>query len=167
MLVLADGVLPLLDLSETLGYPAADDAGYVVIVRGNGGRVALAVDQLVGQRELVTRPAAPHVGGEVALSGGAVLPDGSIALIVDCDALAARPAPRRRLPDSPTPPRSLMNLTDIQLDALREIANIGSGNAATALARHARPPGRPGGADRARAAAGRRGGRRRPARRRR
>jgi chemotaxis protein CheC len=27
-----------------------------------------------------------------------------------------------------------MNLTDIQLDALREIANIGSGNAATALA---------------------------------
>src|SRR6185436_14112585 len=27
-----------------------------------------------------------------------------------------------------------MNLTDIQLDALREIANIGSGNSATALA---------------------------------
>jgi len=83
MLVLADGVLPLLPLSETLGYPGAHDAVYVVGVRGNGVRIALAVDQLVGQRELVTRPLPQHVAGEVALSGGAVLPDGSIALIVD------------------------------------------------------------------------------------
>ena len=100
MLVLADGVLPLLPLSETLGYPAADDADYVVVVRGNGVRVALAVDRLVGQRELVTRPLPQQVGGQVALSGGAVLPDGSIALIVDCDALAALPA---RAAASPLP----------------------------------------------------------------
>jgi two-component system chemotaxis sensor kinase CheA len=91
MLVLADGVLPLLPLSESLGYAAAADAGYAVVFRGNGVRVALAVDQLVGQRELVTRPLPQHVGGEVPLSGGAVLPDGAIALIVDCDALAALP----------------------------------------------------------------------------
>jgi two-component system chemotaxis sensor kinase CheA len=100
MLVLADGVLPLLPLSETLGYPGAHDAGYVVVVRGNGVRIALAVDQLVGQRELVTRPLPQHVAGEVALSGGAVLPDGSIALIVDCDALAAFPV---RAAASPLP----------------------------------------------------------------
>jgi two-component system chemotaxis sensor kinase CheA len=91
VLVLADGVLPLLPLSESLGYAGADDADYAVVVRGNGDRVALAVDQLVGQRELVTRPLPQHVGSDIALSGGAVLPDGSIALIVDCDALAALP----------------------------------------------------------------------------
>jgi two-component system, chemotaxis family, sensor kinase CheA len=54
--------------------------------------VALAVDRLVGQRELVTRPLPQQIGSDLALSGGAVLPDGSIALIVDCDALAALPA---------------------------------------------------------------------------
>jgi two-component system chemotaxis sensor kinase CheA len=100
MLVLADGVLPLLPLSESLGYAAAADAGYVVVVSGNGVRVALGVDQLVGQRELVTRPLPQYVGGEVPLSGGAVLPDGSIALIVDCDALAALPG---RVAASPLP----------------------------------------------------------------
>ena len=46
------------------------------------------VDSLVGQRELVTRPLPPEVGDDLALSGGAVLADGSIALIVDCDELA-------------------------------------------------------------------------------
>jgi two-component system chemotaxis sensor kinase CheA len=90
MLVLADGVLPLLPLSRTLGYPDAGDDGYVVVVRGNSGRIALAVGQLVGQRELVTRPLPHQIGADLALSGGAVLPDGSIALIVDCDALAGQ-----------------------------------------------------------------------------
>jgi chemotaxis protein histidine kinase CheA len=36
----------------------------------------------------VTRPLPAEVGGASALSGGAVLSDGTIALIVDCDALA-------------------------------------------------------------------------------
>ena len=40
-LVLGDGVLPLIDLAEALGYPPAPDAGYVVIVRGADRRLAL------------------------------------------------------------------------------------------------------------------------------
>jgi len=88
MLVLSDGVLPLIELSRSLGYPPADDTSYVVIARGGEQRLALAVDHLIGQRELVTRPLPAHVGDDVALSGGAVLSDGAIALIVDCDALA-------------------------------------------------------------------------------
>ena len=61
---------------------------HAVIVRGAEQRLALAVSRLVGQRELVTRPLPSEVGDGLALSGGAVLSDGSIALIVDCDALA-------------------------------------------------------------------------------
>jgi two-component system, chemotaxis family, sensor kinase CheA len=87
-LVLSDGVLPLIDLAEALGYVPAPDAGYVVIVRGADRRLALVVERLVGQRELVTRPLPAEVGDASSLSGGAVLANGEIALIVDCDALA-------------------------------------------------------------------------------
>ena len=55
--------------------------------------VAVTVTTLVGQRELVTRPLPPEVAENSALSGAAVMSDGQIALIVDCDALeTAEPA---------------------------------------------------------------------------
>ena len=59
-----------------------------MIVRGNGVRLAFAVSAMDGQRELVTRPLPPEVADGSALSGAAVLSDGQIALIVDCDAVA-------------------------------------------------------------------------------
>jgi two-component system chemotaxis sensor kinase CheA len=90
MLVLRDGVLPLVDLSAALGYEPADDRAHAVIVRAGEQRLALTVDRLVGQRELVTRPLPPAVGTGHGLSGGAVLSNGQITLIVDCDALADR-----------------------------------------------------------------------------
>jgi two-component system, chemotaxis family, sensor kinase CheA len=94
MLVLRDSALPLLDLAGALGYEPAGAHDYGVVVHGAQGRVALAVEKLVGQRELVTRPLPAEVSGHAAVSGGAVLSDGSIALIVDCDAIFG-PAARR------------------------------------------------------------------------
>ncbi len=88
MLVLSDGVLPLIDLAEALGYEPAPEAAFVVIARGAEQRMALVVERLVGQRELVTRPLPAEAGSQSCLSGGAVLSDGTISLIVDCDALA-------------------------------------------------------------------------------
>jgi two-component system, chemotaxis family, sensor kinase CheA len=88
MLVLSDGVLPLIDLAEALGYEPAPEAAFVVIARGAEQRLALVVERLVGQRELVTRPLPAGAGSQSCLSGGAVLSDGTISLIVDCDALA-------------------------------------------------------------------------------
>jgi len=87
MLVLRDGVLPLLDGASALGGLPAEGADHAVIVRGQDRRLALAVTRLVGQRELVTRPLPSGVAGSAAVSGGAVLSDGRIALIVDCDAV--------------------------------------------------------------------------------
>jgi two-component system chemotaxis sensor kinase CheA len=89
MLVLRDEVLPILDLAGALGYDESADAAYGVAVRGSETRVVLAVDHLVGQRELVTRPLPDGVGAHAALSGGAVLSSGQIALVLDCDALTA------------------------------------------------------------------------------
>jgi two-component system, chemotaxis family, sensor kinase CheA len=89
MLVMEDGVLPIVDGGARLARVPSPDAGHGVIVRANDARIVLSVTRLVGQRELVTRPLPAEVAKRAALSGGAVLADGQIALIVDCDALAA------------------------------------------------------------------------------
>ena len=89
MLVLEDGVLPLLEGPAVFGGEAAGEHEFVVIIRAQDRRMALAVDDLVGQRELVTRPLPEIVSDGQPVSGGAALADGRIALIVDCDALAA------------------------------------------------------------------------------
>jgi len=88
MLVLRDGVLPIVELARAVRQGSAGHATHAVIVRGLDQRLALAVDQLVGQRELVTRPLPQEMGSNAAFSGGAVLSNGAIALILDCDAIA-------------------------------------------------------------------------------
>jgi two-component system chemotaxis sensor kinase CheA len=88
MLVLSDGALPIVDGAQQYGGTRAEDPAYAVVVRGSGDRLAFAVDALDGQRELVTRPLPPEISEGSALSGAAVLSDGQIALIVDCDAVA-------------------------------------------------------------------------------
>jgi two-component system chemotaxis sensor kinase CheA len=87
MLVMRDGVLPIVDATERFGVSPAPDAEYAVIVRGAAGSLAVTVTTLFGQRELVTRPLPPEVAENSALTGAAVMSDGQIALIVDCDAL--------------------------------------------------------------------------------
>jgi two-component system chemotaxis sensor kinase CheA len=87
MLVLGDRVLPLRDLGEAVGHPPAPGQGHAVVVRAADGDIALAVELLVGQRELVVRALPAGVSDRPVLSGGAVLADGQIALIIDCDAL--------------------------------------------------------------------------------
>jgi two-component system chemotaxis sensor kinase CheA len=97
MLVLADQALPLrraVDVFGAAAGSAADEDTHVVIVRGAERSVALSVSRLVGQRELVTRPLPANVANEAAVSGAAVLSNGDIVLLADCDALikTANPA---------------------------------------------------------------------------
>jgi two-component system chemotaxis sensor kinase CheA len=87
MLVLDDDVLALADGAAVFGRPATGEHQFAVIIRAQDRRLALAVDDLVGQRELVTRPLPAIVAQEQPVSGGATLPDARIALIADCDAL--------------------------------------------------------------------------------
>jgi two-component system chemotaxis sensor kinase CheA len=88
MLVLDDGVLMLLDGAQSFRRPSTGEHDYVVVVRAQDRRLALAVDDQVGQRELVTRPLPAIVSDGEPVSAGAALADGQLALIVDCDALA-------------------------------------------------------------------------------
>jgi two-component system chemotaxis sensor kinase CheA len=102
MLVLKDEALPLrraVDVFAGSAGSAADAEGWagsdthVVIVRGQEGAVALSVSKLIGQRELVTRPLPQNVGQEAAVSGAAVLSNGAIVLLADCDALTLNTNP--------------------------------------------------------------------------
>jgi two-component system chemotaxis sensor kinase CheA len=87
MLVMGERVLPLRDLGEAVGHPPVAGQDHAVVVRTGDRDIALGVELLIGQRELVARALPAAVSERAALSGGAVLADGQIALIVDCDAL--------------------------------------------------------------------------------
>ncbi len=104
MLVLDDEVVPLLDAGAALGRGAgAQPRDYAVLLRGGERRIALAVAGLAGQRELVTRRLPAAVSPRAAAAGGAVLPDGTVALVVDCDALAASSTPTPAHSSAPVP----------------------------------------------------------------
>jgi two-component system chemotaxis sensor kinase CheA len=87
MLVMRDSVLPLRDAAGALGHASDEECDFAVIVHSQERSIALAVSELIGQRELVTRPLPSDVADLAAVSGAAVLSDGEIALLVDCDAL--------------------------------------------------------------------------------
>ncbi len=87
MLVMRDGVVPIVDATKRYSGSPAPDAEYAVVIRGATGSLAVTVTALLGQRELVTRPLPPEVAENSALSGAAVMSDGQIALIIDCDAV--------------------------------------------------------------------------------
>jgi two-component system chemotaxis sensor kinase CheA len=89
-------ILPLVDLGDLVGAPAAAYAeGLPAIVLGGGDRpLAVSCDALLGQAEVVVKPLSRLAGGESYL-GAAILGDGRIALILDPGGLiAAYPAVR-------------------------------------------------------------------------
>ena len=91
LLVMRDGLLPLCDGAVAFGREGfGGENVHAVVVRAGEQRIALAVEHLIGQRELVTRPLPQELCATTAVSGGAVLSDGGIALIVDCDSLIGK-----------------------------------------------------------------------------
>jgi two-component system chemotaxis sensor kinase CheA len=108
MLVLKDEALPLRRAVDVFGGAAGSEADaeaadtHVVIVRGVESSIALSVSKLIGQRELVTRPLPPNVAQEAAVSGAAVLSNGDIVLLADCDALTLNTHPALSAVERPT-----------------------------------------------------------------
>jgi two-component system chemotaxis sensor kinase CheA len=80
------GTLPLVDAASAFGASGSAVSGeHAVVVRAGRRRVALAVERLIGPRELITRAMAP--GSELPGARAALLPGGDIARVADCDAL--------------------------------------------------------------------------------
>lgn len=82
--------IPLKSLNRLLGQPSASDAGAPVptVVIDAGGMVAgLAVDRLLGQREIFVKPLGIPMNRIKGLTGGSIMGDGRIVYVMDASAL--------------------------------------------------------------------------------
>ncbi|MCR4427276.1 MAG: chemotaxis protein CheA [Firmicutes bacterium] len=93
--ILARGaVVPLIRLHEVFGFPGADGRSgaraFAVVVSSPEGWVALVVDSLLGEMEVVIKSLGAFVGNIPGVSGVTILGDGRIALILDIPSLARK-----------------------------------------------------------------------------
>jgi two-component system chemotaxis sensor kinase CheA len=90
MLSLHGELLPLFRLHRMFGI---DDAvteatdGTVVVVEGDGGKIGLLVDEILGQQQTVIKPLGEALKGLPGIAGGAIMPDGRVGLILDVGGL--------------------------------------------------------------------------------
>ncbi|MGB3393858.1 MAG: chemotaxis protein CheA [Stenotrophomonas sp.] len=84
--------LPILSLGNYYGYPAHDhdsatEEPLVVVVEGDGQKIALEVDELLGQQQVVVKNIENNYRRIGGVSGATILGDGRVALIVDVGGL--------------------------------------------------------------------------------
>lgn len=90
MCMVRDSLLPLYRLHRLLNVtPTTDDAtqALVVIVQDDSRRCCLLVDELLGQQQVVIKSLGEGVGKVRGVSGGAILGDGNVSLILDVPGL--------------------------------------------------------------------------------
>ena len=84
--------LPIIRLHELFGVEPRARAlheGLVVIAEGDGRRVGLFVDDLLGQQQVVIKSLEANYGRVEGVSGATILGDGSVALILDVTGIIA------------------------------------------------------------------------------
>jgi two-component system, chemotaxis family, sensor kinase CheA len=92
--------LPLVDLGGLLGVPsrASEDptTGFVVVVDDSRGRFGLLVDDLIGQQQVVIKQIDVTLNQDGLFSGGAILSDGQVGMILNPAALRSDRSHDRR-----------------------------------------------------------------------
>ena len=89
--------LPIVRLHREFGVrprSAALEDGLVVVVEGDGQRVGLFVDELLGQQQVVIKSMETNYGHVEGVSGATIRGDGSVALILDLPGLIRAAAAR-------------------------------------------------------------------------
>ncbi|MCE2908296.1 MAG: chemotaxis protein CheW [Burkholderiaceae bacterium] len=88
-----DEYMPVLDLEALFGVPRFDlgrSPEIMVVVEAEGGRVALLVDELLGQQQVVVKNVESNYRKVDDVSGATIMGDGRVALILDIGALIRR-----------------------------------------------------------------------------
>jgi chemotaxis protein histidine kinase CheA len=57
------------------------------VVRRMGRHEVWIVDELIGKQQVVIKPLGPYPGTVRGIEGAAILPDGSVTLVLDVEAL--------------------------------------------------------------------------------
>jgi two-component system chemotaxis sensor kinase CheA len=86
MLSVQDRLIPLFQVARLFDIEGAVEdplTGTVVVVEDNGKQTGLLVDELLGQQQIVIKPLGDLLQGTPGLSGGAIMPDGKVGLILD------------------------------------------------------------------------------------
>jgi chemotaxis protein histidine kinase CheA/ActR/RegA family two-component response regulator len=95
---LRDEVLPIVRLSQvlSLGAPEGEDSSerpVIIVSTSQHRRVAVMVDRLVGREEIVVKNLGSHLKNVRFISGGTILGDGAVTLILDISAIVDQVQP--------------------------------------------------------------------------
>jgi two-component system chemotaxis sensor kinase CheA len=88
-----DEYLPVVDLERVFGVPRFDyehASDIMVVVESDGARIALLVDELLGQQQVVVKNLEANYRKVPDVSGATIMGDGRVALILDVGALVRR-----------------------------------------------------------------------------
>ena len=89
VLILRGNTIPLINLGKVLGIPM-ERIGFVIVVLIGNRRVALAVEDMLGDEEIVIKPLGKFFGDIEGISGATITGDGNIVLILDPVGLVRR-----------------------------------------------------------------------------
>ncbi len=94
VIAVRDAFVPLVDVGVALGFrkdSAQPDSGVVLLVESEGGgRAALLVDDIQGQRQVVIKSLEANYQRVEGVAAATILGDGRVALILDVDGLIAQ-----------------------------------------------------------------------------
>jgi two-component system chemotaxis sensor kinase CheA len=88
-----DEYMPVIELEKVFQVPRFDfsrSCDIMVVVEADGSRVALLVDELLGQQQVVVKNLESNYRKVPNVSGATILGDGKVALILDTGALVRR-----------------------------------------------------------------------------
>ncbi len=88
-----DEYMPVIELEKVFQVPRYDggkSSDIMVVVEAEGSRVALLVDELLGQQQVVVKNLESNYRKVPNVSGATILGDGKVALILDTSALVRR-----------------------------------------------------------------------------
>jgi two-component system chemotaxis sensor kinase CheA len=88
-----DEYMPVIELEKIFQIPRFDfekSCDIMVVVEADGSRVALLVDELLGQQQVVVKNLESNYRKVPNVSGATILGDGKVALILDTGALVRR-----------------------------------------------------------------------------
>ena len=90
-------------LGEPQALPERHPQYWVLLLRSGARRIALQVDEVLGNQEVVVKNIGPQLARVVGVAGATVLGNGQVLLILNPVALTSRP--RTEVPVSPLPTR--------------------------------------------------------------
>jgi len=88
-------MVPLMALHELVGLEpsAANDRNLCILIESEGRKLALGVDDLLGQQQVVVKNLESNYRRVPNMSGATILGDGRVALILDAGELVRRLQP--------------------------------------------------------------------------